>query len=308
MTKKTNNVRSAAALIIAAMAIIGVIDNYVRFIAEDAGLWQFHAVRSAMALLCLAAAGVVMGWRWQVVRPWAVVVRSLLMGSAILLYFGALATLPIATAGAGLFTSPIFVLLISSIVLKERIGPWRILAVALGFAGMLLILKPGGSAFDAVAMIPILAGAIYACASLATRRLCAGESPQVLTGAFFLTIGVFGVIGLAVLGGARGDSFFFTGWQPLTPRFLYLTAVQAVGSLIAVGFLVRAYQIADPSYTAIFEYSFLIFAGLWAFQAFGELPDALSLAGIVSIAAAGGVILLRGARPPGSELRQEDTS
>ncbi|MDJ0857996.1 MAG: DMT family transporter [Dinoroseobacter sp.] len=296
MTTKTNSVRGAAALIIAAMAIIGVIDNYVRFIAEDAGLWQFHAVRSAMALICLGGVGLVMGWRWRMVRPWAVLIRSLLMGSAILLYFGALAALPIATAGAGLFTSPIFVLMISALLLGERIGPWRILAVGLGFAGMLLILKPGGSAFEAVAIIPIAAGAIYACASLATRRLCAEESPQVLTGAFFLTIGVFGLIGIAILGTASGQSFFHTGWQPMTERFLYLTAMQAVGSLIAVGFLVRAYQIADPSYTAIFEYSFLIFAGLWAFRAFGERPDAVSLAGIVLIVAAGAVILLRGAQ------------
>lgn len=295
MTAKTNNVRGAAALILAAMAIIGVIDNYVRFIAEDAGLWQFHALRSAMALVCLAIAGLVMGWRWRLVRPWAVLVRSLLMGSAILLYFGALATLPIATAGAGLFTSPIFVLLISAFALKTRIGASRIAAVALGFLGMLMILKPGGAAFEPMALIPIAAGALYACASLATRRLCADEAPEVLTGAFFATIGLFGLVGIAVLGTAKGDGFFFTGWQPLTERFIYLTVLQAVGSLIAVGFLVRAYQIADPSYTSIFEYSFLIFAGLWAFQAFGELPDLMSLAGIGLIILAGAIILLIGA-------------
>lgn len=288
--------RGAAALIVAAMAIIGVIDNYVRFIAEDAGLWQFHAVRSIMALVCLVGVGLFLGWRFRMVRPWAVLVRSLLMASAILLYFGALAVLPIATAGAGLFTSPIFVLVISVVFLGEQIGRWRILAVVLGFLGMLCILKPGGATFDAMAAVPIIAGALYACATLATRRLCAEEASEVLTGAFFATIGVFGLIGLAVLGTSKGEGFFFTGWQPLTAQFLQLTALQAVGSLVAVGFLVRAYQVADPSYTAIFEYSFLVFAGLWAFWAFGELPDAVSLVGIILIFAAGAVILLRGGR------------
>jgi drug/metabolite transporter (DMT)-like permease len=294
MQAETNRIGAAAVLILVAMAIIGVIDNYVRFIAEDAGLWQFHAVRSAMVLACMAVLGVVLGWRWKVIRPWAVLIRSLLVGCSILLYFGALAALPIATAGAGLFTSPIFVLLISVLVLGVRIGRWRIAAVALGFGGMLLVLRPGSAAFEPVALVPIAAGALYAAGSLATRRLCAEESPQMLTAAFFATIGVFGLVGLAVLGRAEGADFFRTGWQPLTAQFLWLTAFQAIGSLVAVGLLVRAYQIADPSYTAIFEYAFLLFAGGWAWLVFGERPDAVALAGLIAIVAAGCIIILRG--------------
>lgn len=299
---QSNRVPQAAGLILLAMAIIGFIDNYVRVIAEDAGLWQFHAVRSAMAVPLLWIVARWQGWSLEVLRWRAVAVRSLLLATSVLLYFGAVAVLPISTAGAGLFTSPIFVLLISVALFAQRIGPWRAAAVALGFAGVLLVLQPGGAAFTPVAAIPVLAGALYAASSIATRRLCAEESPYALTLWFFAFLGVYGVLGIVGLaatglGGAlETASFFGTGWQPMTGQFLGLTAVQAVGSLVAVACLVRAYQIADPSYVAVFEYSFLLFAGLWAYLLWEEVPGLVAFAGILCILIAGCVIILRGRR------------
>jgi drug/metabolite transporter (DMT)-like permease len=298
----SNRVPLAAGLILLAMAIIGFIDNFVRVIAEDAGLWQFHAVRSAMVLPVIALAAWGFGWRIAPVRLWAVAVRSALIGTSVLLYFGAVAILPIATAGAGLFTSPIFVLLITLVLFGGGIGPWRALAVAVGFAGVLLVLRPGGAAFTPVAALPVLAGALYAAGSIATRRLCAQESPHCLTFGFFAVIGLYGVLGLVVLsvtglgGTPETASFFGTGWQPMTSRFLGLTALQAGGSLVAVACLVRAYQIADPSYVAVFEYSFLIFAGFWAYLLWAEVPGVVSALGIGAIVVAGCVIILRGRR------------
>lgn len=73
-------------------------------------------------------------------RLWAVSVRSLLIAVGMLLYFGSLAFMPIAQSLAGLFTSPIFVLLMTVVVLKQKIGLWRVLAVVIGFTGILLVL------------------------------------------------------------------------------------------------------------------------------------------------------------------------
>ncbi|MEM1077596.1 MAG: DMT family transporter [Pseudomonadota bacterium] len=300
MAHSANRVPAAAGLILAAMLIIGLIDNYVRVIAEDAGLWQFHAVRSAMVLPLLTGLALVFGWSLRARRLWAVLVRSALMATSILLYFGAVAVLPISTAGAGLFTSPIFVLLLSIGLFGARIGPWRAGAVAVGFSGVLLVLQPGGDAFTPVAVIPVLAGALYAAGSLATRQLCAEESPYCLTWWFFGLLLIYGLVGAGVLaatgwgGTPETASFFGTGWQPLTGQFLALTALQAGGSLIAVGFLVRAYQIADPSYASVFEYSFLLFAGIWGYALWAEVPGGLAFAGICCILLAGTVIILRG--------------
>lgn len=300
MQMSSNHVPAAAGLLLLAMALIAFVDNFVRLIAEDAGLWQFLAVRSAMALPLLWGVARWRGWSLRPVRWRAVIQRSVLMATALTLYFAAVAVVPIAIAGAGLYTSPIFVLLISIVLFGVRIGVWRAAAVALGFAGVLLVLQPGSAAFSPLTLLPVLAGALYAAGALTTRRLCMGESPACLVFGFFLVMAVYGSLGLAVLalvgaGGAPGEaSFFGTGWQEVTPRFLWLCLMQAILSLVAVGCLVRAYQIADPSYVSVFEYSFLPFAGVWGYLLWSEVPGPVAILGIGCILVAGCAIILRG--------------
>ncbi|MFZ2235631.1 MAG: EamA family transporter, partial [Dokdonella sp.] len=117
---------TAAACVLTYALIIGYTDNYVRVIAAEGGLWQFHATRAAMALPMLAAYAMIFGRRLRPVRPRAVLARSAIHGTAMLIYFGALAFLPVAQVAAGLFTAPIFVLLISHFVYGQPIGPIRI--------------------------------------------------------------------------------------------------------------------------------------------------------------------------------------
>ena len=299
MDTGNNEIVKSALLIGFAMACVGFVDNFIRVIAEDVGLWQFHAFRSAMALALILVTAPFLGLKVWPLKPGAVLWRTFLNTTSMLCYFGALASMSIATAGAGLFTSPIWVLLISVVLFRARIGMWRILAVALGFIGVLLVLRPGGEGIDPVALIAVAAGLFYAASSIATRRLCAEESPETLLWAFFAMIGAFGVLGLAVLaltGAATAPedgNFFTTGWQTPTPRFLGLCLFQAVGSLIPIFCLIKAYQIADPSYVSVFENSFLLFAGLWAYMLWGEVPDAISILGIIAIVVSGSVIILR---------------
>ena len=185
MDTGNNEIVKSALLIGFAMACVGFVDNFIRVIAEDVGLWQFHAFRSSMALMLILAAVPVLGLKLRPKRPGAVLVRTFLTTMSMLCYFGALASMSIATAGAGLFTSPIWVLLISVVLFRAHIGLWRIFAVALGFVGVLLVLRPGGDGIEAVALIAVLAGLFYAASSIATRRLCAEESPETLLWAFF---------------------------------------------------------------------------------------------------------------------------
>ncbi len=288
-----NPILIALGLITIAMVIIGFIDNFVRQIAEDAGLWQFHAVRALMVAAILVPVLALTGWDWRPKRLWAVTLRSAVIAISMYLYFGALGVMPAALAGAGLFTSPIWVLLITVLVFRAPVGLFRVLAVAVGFLGVLLILRPGDG-LGLTALMPVAAGAFYAAGAVMTRRLCADETTTAMLTNMFATMGVFGVIGLAVMTfGVRGDSFFTIGWQPLTATFLGLTLMQAVGSLVAVACIVRSYQIAEPSYVAVFEFLFLLFAVFWGFVLWGDLPDALGFAGLALIVLAGSVIVLR---------------
>ncbi len=197
---KPDQTLAAAGLILIYATVIGFTDNYVRVIAEETGLWQFHATRTAMALALLALAAPLMGLRLRP-RSWrAVTARSAIHGTAMVIYFGALGFLPVAIVAAGLFTAPIFVLLISRFVYGHAIGPVRIAAVAVGFLGVILVLGPSALAGASLAAIlPVAAGLMYAIGNIATKEWCAAESAETLLAGFFTALGIFGLIGMAAL-------------------------------------------------------------------------------------------------------------
>ena len=209
-------------------------------------------------------------------------------------YFGALAFIPIAQVGAGLFTAPLFVLLFSVLFFGQRIGIWRIVAAVVGFAGVMMVLKLDVTALQLVAVLPMLAGITWAMTALSTRYLCEGEDTVTLLFWFFFALGVLGLLGLGLMaaGVDDGQSFVTTGWRVPSYIFWKWTIIQAVFSMIAVGMLTRAYQVGETSYIAVFEYSFLIFASFWAWILFADGLDVWDMVGIVLIIASGAVIAL----------------
>lgn len=299
MTKPDQTLAAAGLILVYAM-VIGFTDNYVRVIAETSGLWQFHATRTLMALAILGALVPVLGLRLRP-RSWrAVAARSAIHGTAMLIYFGALAFLPVAIVAAGLFTAPIFVLLISRFVYGHAIGPVRIAAVAIGFLGVILVLGPSALAGASLAaLLPVAAGAMYAMGNIATKEWCAAESAETLLAGFFLGLGIFGVIGMAVLWlyplplPEGGSAFLMRG--PVWPSgtFLFWTFVQAAGSLLGVGMMIRAYQIADAGRVSVLEYVILPASAFWTWAIWGETLDLLAWIGMALIVAAGLLIAAR---------------
>ncbi|MEL6644373.1 MAG: DMT family transporter [Pseudomonadota bacterium] len=289
---------AAAVSILSAMLLIGFIDNFVVNIARDAGLWQFHLVRSAMALPMIVGLAMLGIGTLAIRRLWAVGIRSLTISVAMVLYFGSLAFLPISEAVAGLFTAPLFVLLISVVVLGERVGIVRVIAAGAGFIGVLLVLRPDAGAVTVTSAVPILAGFFYAVGAILTRAWCADESPTALLAGFFLGLGLCGAAGVAVLAAFPvtddDPGFVLRGWATPTSAFLGWTLMQAVGSIAAVGLITRSYQMADPSYVSVFEYSLLIFVSVWAWILRGEGLDLMAILGICLIIASGTIIALRG--------------
>jgi len=290
----------AAYLIAAYATIVGFTDNFVRVIAEQTGLWQFHATRSGLALMLLVAVAGPLGLRLRVVRWRGVIVRSLIHGLAMVIYFGALAFLPVALVAAGLFTAPIFVLLIQTFGMGRPIGLVQVAAALLGFAGVVMVLGP--QAFQGAslaALLPVLAGAMYALGNVATREWCAEESAEVLLAGFFAALGVIGCVGMAVLAvvpvdvpaGAAG--FVRRGAVWLGPTIWIWTAVQAAGSLLGVGLMIRAYQITSAARASVFEYIILPASAVWGWLIWGEVLGPLALSGMALIALAGMVLAVR---------------
>ena len=300
MTATKDRTLMAAGLISVYAFVIGFTDNYVRVIAEEAGLWQFHFTRSCMTAVLLGIGVAIWGFRVKP-RSWrAVVARSAIHGSAMVIYFGALAFLDVALVAAGLFTAPIWVLLISRFAYGHAIGPVQVMAVALGFVGVILVLGPealGGASM--AALLPILAGALYALGNIATREWCGAESAQTLLAGFFGALGIIGAVGMAALTlfplevPVGPDGFLQRGPVWASGEFYFWTFVQAAGSLIGVGFMIRAYQITDASRASVLEYVILPASAFWTWVIWGKGLDPLAVFGMVLIVAAGTLSALR---------------
>lgn len=300
MTQTAVRPGMAALTVLAGMACLGLTDNFVPFLTERGSLWQFHMLRGAMALALMGALVMLGLGRLRPQRLSAVLGRSVFTAGAMLIYFGCLAVLPIGVVVAGLFTSPLFVLLISVIFQGQSVGPWRICAVLIGFLGAVLVIQPDPSALEPVAFLPIVAAILYAIGAVATRAWCEGESTLSLTAGFFAMLTLFGMIGVLVLpaGGPLGHGgFVLRGWVPLEGGLLFWTAVQAVGSLVGIALIFRGYQLGEAGQVAVFEYSLLVFASFWAWVLWDQTVTVTGAVGMVLIAGAGTIIALRSEAP-----------
>jgi drug/metabolite transporter (DMT)-like permease len=297
MTEKPNRTLAAAGAVLIYASLIGFTDNYVRVIAAEAGLWQFHAMRSTMAILLLGVLAVPLRLKLKPRGFRGVAARSAIHGAAMLIYFGALAFLPVAQVAAGLFTAPVFVLLIPRIVYARPIGSMQVLAVALGFGGVVLVLGPSAlEGATAAAVLPVLSGALYAVGNIATREWCQDETAETLVAGFFAALGVLGVVGLIAVAtvspvaDAGPDGFVLRGMVWPTSAVLWWTFVQAAGSLLGVGMIIKAYQIADASRVSVFEYVILPTSAVWGWIIWDETLGWQAVFGMGLIALAGVLI------------------
>lgn len=294
----------AAGAVVAGSAAVAVSDNLVPLAAEGMGLWQLMVLRSLVALPVAVAFAWATGLAATLVgrSPAAVALRSGLIVAALLLYFAALPAVGIALAAAGMFTSPIWIVLLSSLVLGERIGPYRIAALGLGFAGVCLVLGVGSVPLDPVMVLPICAGLLYGLNVMVTRSRCAGESSICLATwqtLFFLGGGVAGLL-LApwlgrVVGDVPGTGFITMAPAEVTPRGLALAAMIGLSGLLGGGLLATGYRLGRSSVVGLFDYSFLVWAPLFGWLIRGEGVAPRTLGGMALIALAG-VLAMRAGR------------
>ena len=299
MKSGSSQILASAGMIVLGMAIIGLNDNFVRFIAPHGGLWQFQAARSAVAVPILLAFMVWNRTAFRIVSFSGLLWRTLAMTVSIFLYFATIPIIPIAHVGAGLFTAPIWVLVWSVLLFHLRVGPWRIGAIFLGFLGVVLILRPESGDFSFWVLLPLAGGALYGLANLLTREWCGEESTSVVTLVFFAAMGITGVavsagLSFADLPQATGDAaFLLQGWRWAATPFWLWSFVQAVLALAGVALINRGYLGAETSAVAVFEYSYLIFAGFWGWVLWSQNLAPRDLAGIALIIAAGAIIAWR---------------
>ncbi|MEJ6398739.1 DMT family transporter [Yoonia sp. 208BN28-4] len=219
----------------------------------------------------------------------AMIVRNFCEFIGTMGFIAAIALTPISTASAILQATPLVVTLGAAAFLGETVGWRRWMAILIGLAGVLLIIRPGMDGFDAKSLLAVVGVLGLAGRDLATRRLPAATSSRQISFYAFVAAMATGCVLLWL--GVTGDRVVMPG--PVDS--LRLIAGIIIG-VLAYYAIVAATRIGDLSIVAPFRYSRLVFALIIGVLAFGERPDALTLLGAFIIVASGIYTLMREAR------------
>lgn len=292
----------AVALILAALFFLSLQDGIVKSVSAETSLWQFQLLRS-IANLAIVFIGLGMAHQWSLLRPgnlWAVIARTSAIMATMVFFFAGAPFLTLAEMGAGLYTYPIFMTILSVIFLGEKVGAWRMVSIIVAAIGAFLIIRPGSSSFQAAQLLPVCAGFFYSVNATILRRYCREESPVTMVtwaGFGFLIVSL---IGLGIVGTVSVSAetraawpFILEAWPALTVAVIVLAVVSAICNVTGNVFIVKAYQSAELSWLAPIDYSYLIFATFWGFVMFSDLPGLITLLGMALIASAGSITVWR---------------
>jgi drug/metabolite transporter (DMT)-like permease len=204
------------------------------------------------------------GWRLLVTRaPAAQLSRSILLIASTSLFFTAIGHVPLADASAVSFTAPLVVAALAGPVLRERVTAGHWIAVALGFAGALLVIAPTGGGFNPWAMLVIGSAACYAGYQLLTRRVAAVDAPET-------SVTYSALVGTLVM-----TAIVPFVWK--TPdRLSHALPLAALGLFGGLGHycVARAFALGAASIMSPFHYVQLIWAAVVGYVVFGDVPGA----------------------------------
>jgi drug/metabolite transporter (DMT)-like permease len=258
-------------LMLGAMAVLPGIDVIAKQLGRD-GLpilqivWGRLALGAVMALpLALRAGGRAALWPD---RPAYHALRAAFLAAATFTFFLSLTYLPIASALAIFFVQPLIVTVLSALVLKERVGPRRWAAVAVGFVGTLIIIRPGVVEVNPGSLLALAAGTLLACYFVLTRAI-AGRAPAVVT--TFQT---------SLIGGALLSLAVPFVWHPPTSEqwamLVALAFIATFGHLL----IVKAYDHAEASLLAPLAYTEMVTSVIMGWVFFRDFPDMWTFVGV----------------------------
>lgn len=300
---------SAAPALLGILCAVGAVvafttqDMAIKWLSGDYPLHQIILARAAIALILTLAILVPLEGGYGNLRTKRLplhLLRGLAVVIANMTFFTGLASLPLGEATAIFFVAPLFITALSVLLLRERVGPRRWVAVLIGLAGVVVMIRPGGSAFQWAALLPLAAAFAYAMLQIMTRKL--GIAEKASTMAFYIQITfvfVSGGIGLAAGDGRFAGTgspqleFLLRAW--IWPPREDMAIMAGIGVLSAIGgyLISQAYRVAEAGLVAPFEYVAMPLAVFWGVMVWGEWPDAVAWIGISLIGGAGLYVFYR---------------
>jgi len=266
----------------ASMAGFAIEDAFLKTAAGSVPLGQILLTEglAGMAVFALLALR-----RGEAPLPRTVLTRTMAIRSAFeitgrLFYALAIALTPLSSTSAILQATPLIVVPAAAVLFGERVGAFRWALTGIGFLAVLAIIRPGGEAFTPLSLLAVVGMLGFAGRDLATRAAPLGLSNAQL-----------GTAGFGVLAMAGVVLSFWTGFKPIATPGLILGAI--VFGVAGYGALTTAMRTGEVAAVTPFRYSRLVFALILSVLAFGEHPDAMTLAGSAVIVACGIALLTR---------------
>lgn len=289
--------RLLGALMITAAVFVGALqDGFIKELSAAYPVYQMQMLRGATAFLliltwiiCREGVAVL-----RIARPGFLALRTVVLAMASLSFYVGLAAMQFADAVAIYFSLPLMIAALSGVVIGESVPLRRWLAVVVAFIGVGIVVRPGTSVFEPASLIVLFSTLCYAIGLMLTRPIGMQVNAAVMglwqVGGFVLSAAAMAVV---FGGGAFHDpghpslSYLTAGWVDPPPGDLALMLAFGVAAAAASMLYTLGYKVAAPSYVAPFEYSALIWASLFGYLRWGDIPPATTLVGAVLIIAAG---------------------
>jgi len=301
MSKSSANIQGIGFLVLG-LLIISLQNIAMKSIGGDYPVLEIVIVRSLVALPCTLLLYRAEGKRGLPTtrRHKLEIARGLLFFLSYTTYFMGLAALPLAEVAAIRYSAPLVISFLSVVLLGEKVGPRRWLALVVGFVGILLIVRPGSATFNLGSLFVLATTLLYSLSVMVTRRLRTTESSATM--AYYSSLvylaAAFILAPLAVAVGEIPDAhpsiaFLFRAWAMPTP--LDGAIMSGLGLVWASGmyFMARGYSLALASVAAPFEYIPLPINIMWGLVIWHEIPTLTTWAGAVLTLTTGMYILHR---------------
>jgi len=248
-------------------------DATSKYLVQSHPIGQVVGLRQASTLLVLIPYMIFFS-RWSLLRVVDLrgqLMRGILFIIGSMLIVWSLAVLPLATAITMLYLSPIFMVILSVPLLGERISRHRWIAVIGGFAGVLIIMRPGAAAFQWVLLLPLLAAMVNALRDVITRRLARTET----------SISILFWSNIILMAG--GFATLPMGWAPVSTQDAFWFVAAGIFNGTAHFCIIEALRTGEASALAPIRYTALLWAALLGFLVWGEVPELWLLAGAAVI-------------------------
>jgi drug/metabolite transporter (DMT)-like permease len=277
--------RKAIAYMAVAVSCLAVLDAGVKALAESYPVPEIAFLRYVVGLIFavgIAARSSEGLGGLATRRPGGHLIRSFCNLGAMLLFYYAIARMALADVVAIAFAAPIFTTIFSVLLLKERVALRRWTAVAIGFAGVLVMVQPGGGVWGAGAAMALASAVLYALTVISSRQLSLTESSHTIL--FYYSIVCLVATG-AVL-----------PWQWLTPapEDVWLFLLVGLTGTLGQFFMNQAFRFGEASMLAPLDYTALIWAAALGYIFWSEVPSATVIAGVALVAVS--TMLVRGRR------------